>query len=222
MNKLKVINLGKVYHEGRKRLEVLKGINLEIKDGSFTCIIGPSGAGKSTLLHLLGGLDYPSKGEVFFDNINLYALSQNDLAAIRNQRIGFVFQFYHLLPELSVIENVMLPGRIARGDLTMLKKKAAALLEQMGLQERITHRPFELSGGEQQRTAIARALINEPELVLCDEPTGNLDSETGRKIIEILSRLNKEEKKTLIIVTHEKTITEFAGQVVHIRDGKIV
>lgn len=219
---LRAENLHKVYKDGKINLEVLKGINLEVNKGEMLCVIGPSGAGKSTLLHLLGGLDRPSRGEVFFEGEDLYALGPEQRARIRNKRIGFVFQFYHLLPEFNALENVILPVLINGGLPTAAEKKAKDMLELVGLGLRLRHKPTQLSGGEQQRVAIARALINGPDIIFCDEPTGNLDSECGEQIVQLLWSLNQEQKKTLVIVSHEEKIAKLANRIVHIRDGKLV
>ena len=176
--------LHKTYLVGKRSLEVLRGIDLEVVRGEFLALRGASGAGKSTLLHLLGGLDLPNAGEIRFDGMDLRALSAGALAQWRNRRIGFIFQAYHLLPELSALENVALPARLARIAPAEAARRAAALLERVGLGQRMEHRPYELSGGEQQRVAVARALVNEPDLILADEPTGNLDSHTGGEIIQ--------------------------------------
>jgi len=214
---LKARNLHKIYNHGAQNLHVLKGIDLEIEKGKFISVLGPSGAGKTTLIHLLGGLDYPTKGEVFFDGQEIYALSDNQLADLRNTRIGFVFQFYHLLSEFNVLENALLPGLIKRKD--SLRKDAQALLELVGLKDRIRHFPNQLSGGEQQRLAIARALINQPDLLFCDEPTGNLDSATGGQIMGLVRQLNQTRKMTVILVTHNLELARIADNVYHLRDG---
>jgi lipoprotein-releasing system ATP-binding protein len=215
-------NLHKIYNNGTKELHVLKGIDLRVEKGHIVSIFGPSGAGKSTLLHLLGGLDRPTEGKVYLDGVDLYNISDEGRAKIRNERIGFVFQFYHLLPEFSALENVFLPGLISGKKKKDLVKRAEQLLENVGLKDRIKHKPNQLSGGEQQRVAIARALMNEPELLFCDEPTGNLDSETGRQICELLWLLNDQRKKTFIIVTHEEIIAKEADKIIHIYDGRII
>jgi ABC-type lipoprotein export system ATPase subunit len=203
-----------------KMLDVLKGINLMVKHNEFLAVQGPSGAGKSTLLHILGTLDNPSKGEVLFDGVNVHDLNEKERAAFRNKKIGFVFQFYHLLPELNVLENVLLPGLLKSW---RERKKntdyAKSILDNLGLSGRLNHRPNQLSGGEQQRVAIARALINKPQILLCDEPTGNLDSENGKNILNLLKKLNKEEGVTVILVTHDKDITAHAGRVIYLKDG---
>ena len=216
-------NILKIYTQGAETLRVLKGIDIDIDEGQVLSIIGPSGAGKSTLLHILGGLDAPQVGQVIFDGRDLYGLSENELSRLRNGDIGFVFQFYHLLAELSALENVLLPALIKKNSrrTRALEEESAGLLERVGLKERLQHRPYQLSGGEQQRVAIARALMNRPKIIFCDEPTGNLDSETGKAIIEILLELNAKGKQTLVVVTHDDTIARRSHRVVHIRDGKL-
>lgn len=215
--------LYKNYKNGTNRLNVLKGIDLTINDNEFLAIQGPSGAGKSTLLHILGGLDNPTSGEVLYKGVNIYALSEDERAIFRNRKVGFVFQFYHLLPELNSLENVVLPGLFKSwGQKNKALAYAQSILENLGLGERLKHRPNQLSGGEQQRVAIARALINRPEMLLCDEPTGNLDSENGHKILSLLKELNKEEGVTIILVTHDKEIAQTAERVVHLKDGVIL
>lgn len=213
--------LRKNYTNGAKRLEVLKGVDLKVEAAQITAILGPSGAGKSTLLHLLGGLDVPSAGEVFIDGVNIYSIGEGERAKLRNTQIGFIFQFYHLLPEFNALENVLLPLWIRGDNGKGAHKKGTEMLNLVGLGERLDHRPGQLSGGEQQRVAIARALINDPGVLLCDEPTGNLDSETGRNIIELLWDLNARRKTTLIIVTHDAEIAKAANRVLHIKDGRI-
>ena len=220
---LRVINIHKSFSQGlRKKLHVLKGVDFNLERGEFLCIVGPSGAGKSTLLHILGGLDEPDKGNVFVDDVDIFKLNRNRRASLRLKKIGFVFQFYHLLGEFNVLENVMIPLQIARGiNRKEAKTRTQTLLEEVGLEDRWRHRPGELSGGESQRAAVARALVLEPEVILCDEPTGNLDSETGSRLLELLFRLNKEKGKTFVVVSHDEAITKRASQVIHIRDGCI-
>lgn len=215
----------KVYNNGNKNIQVLKGIDLKIGKGSFVSIVGPSGAGKSTLLHILGGLDRPSEGEVIFEGENFYNLGDSTICKIRNKKIGFVFQFYHLLSEFTVLENVMMPALIGSqvsGLRCQVKHKALELLNSVGLASRIMHFPTELSGGEKQRVAIARALINEPSLLLCDEPTGNLDSANGSEIISLLKTLNKQDKMTLVLVTHNLELAKLADTVYQLKDGVLV
>ena len=221
---VEVKNLSKIYKNSIQRLEVLKGIDLNIRSGEFLGVQGPSGAGKSTLLHLLAGLDYPSGGEVFFAGQNLYrSLTENERACFRNRKIGFIFQFYHLLPGFSALENVLMPGILPSWkEKKKATAKAKALLERVGLSARLYHKPNQLSGGEQQRVAIARALVNSPLLLLCDEPTGNLDSENGQKILALLKQLNRENKVTVILVTHDKDIAKIAQRVVYLKDGLLV
>lgn len=214
-------NVRKTYIMGERKLEVLRGVSLTVTRGEFLALRGASGAGKSTLLHLLGGLDLPNGGDVIFDNQNLGRLPSSKLTQLRNRRVGFIFQAYHLLPELSAIENVVLPARMARAKLDEVVPRARRLLERVGLGQRIEHRPYELSGGEQQRVAIARALINEPDLVLADEPTGNLDSHTGDEIIQLLTALRVERQTTLVMATHDATIAARAPRVIQLADGQI-
>lgn len=217
-------DIHKYYINGKEKLHVLKGVTLKISPGEIVAIVGPSGAGKSTLLHILGGLDKPAKGEVFFEEKSLKHLSDAQVSGIRNKAIGFVFQFYHLLPEFNVLENVMLPALISRAPSlspSAAKAHAEELLGEVGLKNRINHVPAQLSGGEQQRVALARALINEPKLLLCDEPTGNLDSETGKQICHLLKGLNQEKHMTLVIVTHNLEVAGLASKVYTIIDGRL-
>jgi len=217
---IKTINVSKVYNNGPKQLEVLKGINLEINKGEFVAVVGPSGAGKSTLLHILGALDTPTTGSVAFNGIDLYESGDQSRADMRNKEIGFVFQFYHLMPEFNVLENVLMPALISRAK--HASDKAKSLLMSLGLGGRMTHKPNQLSGGEQQRVAIARALINSPRLLLCDEPTGNLDSKTGRDVMDALMALNKKESLTCVMVTHEEALARDADRALHMTDGRIL
>jgi len=213
--------LKKTYVMGKRTLEVLRGVDLEIARGDFVALRGASGTGKSTLLHLLGGLDTPNAGEIFFAGQNVSHFSDSELTHFRNRRVGFVFQAYHLLPELTALENVCLPARVARIGTGATMRRAEQLLARVGLQGRLDHKPSELSGGEQQRVAIARALINEPELLLADEPTGNLDSHTGGEIIELLKSLRPEKQMTLIIATHDSKVAASAPRVIELVDGQI-
>ena len=213
--------VSKTYQIGKRALEVLKGVNVLVELGDFVALRGASGAGKSTLLHLLGGLDSPTAGEIWFGGRNLATFSAAQLAQFRNAKVGFVFQAYHLLPELDALENVCLPARIARESIGPVEKRARHLLERVGLGDRLEHRPFELSGGEQQRVAIARALIRNPALLLADEPTGNLDSHTGQEIIDLLCGLRAESQTTLIIATHDAKVAARAPQVVELVDGRV-
>ena len=226
MTMLEARNIHKVYDDAGQPLEVLKGVNLKIESGKLIAITGPSGAGKSTLLHILGGLDSPSTGKVFLKDENIYNLSDSALSKIRNENIGFVFQFYHLLSEFTVAENVMMPALISHLDTKLsghkIKDGACALLEKVGLGNRIAHFPNQLSGGEQQRVAIARALVNRPQILFCDEPTGNLDSETGNGVIALLKKLNTENKMTVVLVTHNLELAKIADHVFHLKDGLLV
>jgi len=212
---------GKTYSLGKRSLEVLRAVNFTAARGDFVAVRGSSGAGKSTLLHLLGGLDSPTAGEIWFDGKNLATLSAIELSRFRNRKVGFVFQAYHLLPELDALENVCLPARMARTDGAKTEARGRELLRRVGLAERTDHRPYELSGGEQQRVAIARALINEPEVIFADEPTGNLDSHTGEEIIELLCALRVERNATLVIATHDAKVAARAPRIVELVDGQI-
>jgi ABC-type lipoprotein export system ATPase subunit len=213
--------LKKTYVVGKRTLEVLRGVNVEIARGDFIALRGASGTGKSTLLHLIGGLDTPNAGEIIYHGENLAAYSESKLTDFRNRRVGFVFQAYHLLPELTALENVCLSARIARTPAAAAEKRGRELLARVGLAERLEHKPSELSGGEQQRVAIARALVNGPELLLADEPTGNLDSHTGGDIIELLKQLRAEKQMTLVIATHDAKVAASAPRVIELVDGLI-
>ena len=218
---LTAADLHKTYVLGKRRLEVLRGVSLRIDHGDFIAIRGASGAGKSTLLHLLGGLDTPNGGQVWLDGQNLTELPEKKLAQIRNQRVGFIFQAYHLLPELDALENVGLPARMARMPAAAAETRARELLGRVGLGERLEHRPSELSGGEQQRVAIARALVNQPALILADEPTGNLDSHAGAEILDLLETLRAEQGAALMIATHDARVAARAQRVLELADGQV-
>ena len=224
-NMIKAVNLTKTYFQGKADVAAVKKVNLEIFRKEAVLITGPSGAGKSTLLHLLGGLDRPTKGAILFDNVDFYSLRDSARSKIRNEKIGFVFQFYHLLQEFTLLENVMLPALVRRKKIFRNKKdiknRAEGLIETVGLKERMNHRPAELSGGESQRVALARALINFPEILFCDEPTGNLDSETSKEVMKNLWLLKEKEGMALVIVTHDSGIKgDFSKRLV-IKDGKL-
>lgn len=219
---IKLDGVWKIYQLGEIELAVLKDISLEIAPGAFVVILGPSGSGKSTMLNMVGCLDLPTKGKVFLDGNDISKMSEDELAQARGRKIGFIFQQFNLLHNLNALENVMLPMVFQNKPEEERTKRAESLLTSLGLKERMFHRPNELSGGEQQRIAIARALSNNPEIVVADEPTGNLDSATGKKIMEILMDLHKNEKKTIIVVTHDPTIANYSNQVVHIKDGELV
>jgi len=212
-------NLHKTYSLDVSHVDVLKGIELEVARSESAALVGASGAGKSTLMHILGGLDRPTAGGVWLDGISIYEQPAWQLTRLRNQKIGFVFQAYQLLPDLEAVENVALAGWVARRPLAQVRRQAEALLASVGLADRIHHRPVELSGGEQQRVAIARALINDPIILFADEPTGNLDSATGAGVMELLLRLQRERGMTLILVTHEVAIARQCQRVLEIRDG---
>lgn len=213
--------LRKTYVLGRRSIEVLRGVDLTVQRGEFVALRGASGAGKSTLLHLLGGLDLPNAGDICCDGQDLGRLSGFALSRWRNRRVGFIFQAYHLLPELDALENVCLPARMGRMPADEAERRGRELLGRVGLGERLEHKPFELSGGEQQRVALARALIQSPELILADEPTGNLDSHTGEEIIELLCTLQRERQATLLIATHDARVAARAPRVVELVDGLI-
>jgi ABC-type lipoprotein export system ATPase subunit len=223
---IQVENITKSYQMGKTRLDVLRGLDLSVKKGQFVAVIGASGSGKSTLLHILGALDRPDSGSVYYGKQNLSDLRWGKLNHFRNKEVGFVFQFYHLLDELTVLENVLTPAMASVGTLKWMSlkapvtEKALMLLERLGLKERLRHKPFELSGGERQRVAIARALINDPPLLLADEPTGNLDSQTGHGILEILTELHAV-GQTIVMVTHDERIAAQAGRAIRLVDGKI-
>jgi putative ABC transport system ATP-binding protein len=218
---IKLTNVWKIYQMGEIEFAALKGINLEIYEGEFLVVLGPSGSGKSTLMNLLGCLDLPSKGEVFLDSKDISELEESELARIRGQMIGFIFQSFNLIPTLSTQENVLLPLEFQEEDARVARKKAAYLLEIVGLSNKKQNLPSQLSGGQRQRVAIARSLAVNPPIILADEPTGNLDSKTGDYILDFLDNLNKTEGKTIIIVTHDLEIVRYATRVVYIRDGEI-
>lgn len=218
---LETVNIKKNYQMGEVKVAALKGVTLKIAQGDLVAILGPSGSGKSTMLHALGGLDRPDEGEVLIDNISLYKLDDNKLTDLRLQKIGFVFQFFNLLPRLTALRNVELPLTLANIPEHESTEKAKEMLELVGLGDRMTHRPTELSGGEQQRVAMARALINNPKIVLADEPTGNLDTATGGEIVRLMQRLNKEKGQTFIVVTHDMGVAENADRIIFLKDGLI-
>ncbi len=214
--------LRKTYTLGKRDVEVLQGIDLQVRRGEVVVVVGASGAGKSTLLHLLGGLDAPSTGQVDLDGVSLFSMSSAARTRLRNERIGFVFQSYNLLPELDALENVCLPAMLGPRRPADLAERGSRLLQAVGLGERLEHRPAELSGGEQQRVAIARALINRPSLLLADEPTGNLDSKTSESILDLLWQLRAESGTTMVMVTHDEHIAKRGERVLEIADGRIL
>jgi|TARA_B100002003_G_C14103399_1_gene530707 putative ABC transport system ATP-binding protein len=219
---IKLENVWKTYQMGNVKVNALQGVDLIIKDGDFVAIMGPSGSGKSTMMNLVGCLDIPSKGKIFLDRQNIAHLHESDLAQIRGKRIGFIFQQFNLIPTLTALENVMLPMAFQGVHIEERKKKAMELLGQVDLEDRANHKPSELSGGQQQRVAIARSLANDPEVILADEPTGNLDSKTGHEFMEFLKDLNVKKGKTIIMVTHDASTSKYAQRTSILKDGKIV
>jgi lipoprotein-releasing system ATP-binding protein len=214
---LKAVQIKKTYGE----LQVLKGVDIEINEGEIVCIVGSSGAGKSTLLHILGTLDAPDSGEIFLNNIALHNLKNKKLADFRNHHIGFVFQFHHLLPEFTALENVCIPSWIAGNSKKQTELQAIELLTTLGLKDRLNNKPQALSGGEQQRVAVARALINKPAIVFADEPTGNLDSVHAKELHELFVDLRNKFKQTFLIVTHNEEMAQMSDRILHMKDGKI-
>lgn len=215
---LKAVNLYKSYGQ----LSILKNINVSFNENEMVAIVGPSGAGKSTLLHLLGTLDTADSGSIFFNNKDLSKLKAKELNKIRNKEFGFIFQFHHLLPEFSAIENVCIPGWIANRSMSQTRKRAAELLDIVGLSHRLEHKPSELSGGEQQRVAIARALMNNAKIIFADEPTGNLDTHNALQINDLFLDLKKQFHQTFIIVTHNEELAKSADRIIHMKDGEII
>ena len=220
-------DLVKEYVQGDEKLRVLRGVSLNVREGEFLVIVGASGAGKSTLLHLLGLLDSPTSGEVLFEGKSLTRLSGLQQARLRNTLFGFVFQFFHLLPDFNALENVMMPAYVRFRTLEWARRRretrarAADLLARVGLKERLRHRPNQLSGGERQRVALCRALINQPRVLLLDEPTGNLDRKTGEQIHRLIHDINRAERQTVVMVTHDETAAQAAGRLIRIRDGEL-
>ncbi len=219
MGAIMVKKVSKVYHIGKTSIKALDDVTLEVKEGEILSVMGPSGSGKSTLLHLIGALDKPTSGEIIEFGVNITRMSERELAKFRRKNIGFVFQFFYLVPTLTALENVMLPLLPIRPK--GLKEKAKSLLEEVGLGDRIYHKPGELSGGEQQRVAIARALINDPKIVIADEPTGNLDSKTGKKIVGLLKKIANKKRKILIIATHDLEVAKETDRIILLKDGRI-
>ncbi len=219
---IRLENVWKVYHIGKIQVEALRGLNLSVFPREFVAIMGPSGSGKSTLMNMIGCLDIPTKGKVYLEGRDISKLHESDLAQIRGKIIGFVFQSFNLMPSLTAVENVMLPMTFQGVDKILREKRAIELLNGVDLGDRIYHKPSELSGGEQQRVAIARALANDPDVILADEPTGNLDSRAGREVMEMLSKLQRERNKTIVVVTHDESLSKYAHRVIHIKDGRTI
>jgi len=213
--------LSKTYQSGQNRIVVFQNLSLEIAEGEMIAVVGPSGAGKSTLLHLLGGLDRPTAGTVKVGEFDIFKLADVDLARFRNGEIGFIFQFHHLLPEFTAVENTMLPLLIGRGSRRAALERAESMLKRVGLADRITHRPGELSGGEQARVALARALVSRPRLLLADEPTGDLDSKTSESIHSLLKEVHRSQRLTSVIVTHNERLASICDRVLHLEDGQL-
>lgn len=218
---VKTSHLFKTFHLGDVAVEVLKDINIEIKKGEFVSIMGPSGSGKSTLLYLLGGLDHPTSGSIQIEGTELASMQDKEQSIMRRRQVGFVFQFYNLIPNLTVEENILLPVLLDGHKIKTYEHKLSEILAVVGLGDRRKHTPRELSGGQQQRVAIARALINEPDIILADEPIGNLDSKTGTEIMELLQRINREQQKTIVQVTHSNEAAEYGNRTIQVRDGSV-
>jgi len=209
------------FQTGSVILDVLKGVDLEIYQGEIVALIGPSGSGKSTLLHILGALDRPDKGSINLDSVEVFSLNDKELAHLRNRTVGFVFQFHHLLPEFSALENVMLPKLIAGEGIKSIENKAMELLDEVGLKDRKDHKPGELSGGEQQRVAVARALINDPKIVIADEPSGNLDRNTAESLHNLILELNRSRNQTFVLATHNLELAQRANRIFRLKDGQV-
>ncbi len=219
MEVIRVENLKKVYFLEEEKVEALKGLSFSIKEGEMIALMGPSGSGKSSLLHILGGIDTPTEGKVFIKGKEISKMSDKEIAVFRNNHIGFVFQFHYLLPEFTVLENVMLPVQIYNRE--SAKEKAEKILRLLGLSHRLNHKPSQISGGEQQRVAIARAVVNEPDIILADEPTGNLDTKNAHNVMEIFSKMNKEKNVSIVIATHDREIAEYCSKILYLKDGMI-
>ncbi len=218
---IRIQNLRRDFVMGDQIVHALDGVDLVVNEGDFLAVMGPSGSGKSTLLYLLGGLDRPTAGEIWVSGRDIAQLDENDLATYRGQEVGFIFQAFHLVPTMTALQNVEFPMIFNRIPPAQRHARAVSLLERVGLEDRMAHRPTELSGGQQQRVAIARALANDPRIILADEPTGNLDTHTGQEVLDLLSRLNREEGRTIVIVSHDTSVTRFATQNIHLLDGKV-
>ncbi len=219
---IKLVDVWKVYEMGDVKVEALRGLDLVVKKGEFLAVQGPSGSGKSTAMNMIGCLDVPTKGKIFLEGRDISQLEESNLAQIRGRTIGFVFQKFNLINTLTAVENVMLPMIFQEKPLSERKKRASMLLDKVGLGHRLDHKPNELSGGQQQRVAIARSLANNPDVILADEPTGNLDSKTGKSVMDFLKSLHNDEGKTIIMVTHDSTMSKHADRIEHLLDGKII
>jgi len=222
LSEIRVENLAKYYRQGARTVEALRGVDCVFEPGQSVAIVGPSGAGKTTFIHILGTIDRPSGGRVLYDGRDVFTMGERDLARFRNRTVGFVFQFHHLLPEFTALENTMMPALIHGMQKREARDRARIMLKRVGLADRMTHKPGELSGGEQQRVAVARSLILEPEVLLADEPTGNLDRETGEGVYRLLEKMNEERGITLIIVTHNEEIADRLPRRIRLVDGRIV
>ena len=219
---VETVNLCKVYRMGLTEIHALRNVNLKVYRGEMIAVVGPSGSGKTTLLNLIGTLDKPTSGKIYIDGDDITTKSEKELTLLRRKKIGFVFQFYNLIPVLTAYENVELPLLVSGVPKKEREERVKRLLEMVGLGDRMNHRPDELSGGEQQRVAIARALVNNPSIILADEPTGDLDTETGLMVVQLMKKLAKEENSTVIMVTHDPQISEIADRIIYLRDGKII
>ena len=215
-------HITKVYQSGKGKVVALKDVTFSLKEHEYAVIIGPSGSGKSTLIHIVGGLELPTEGSVLYKRTNIYRMKDYRISKWRNRTVGFVFQFYHLIGELTVWENVALPAFLFSRQRKTTFKKAEEMLQYLGIEDKRNNFPSELSGGQKQKVAVARALINEPEIIFCDEPTGNLDKESAQKVIDLLALLHRERKKTIILVTHNREITQGAGRILHLKNGKLI
>jgi len=219
---VELVNVRRVYKMGRVEIPALNGVNLKVKTGEFMSVVGSSGSGKTTLLNLIGALDRPTEGKVLIKGVNISGLNDDELARLRNREIGFVFQFFNLISRMTTVRNVELPMTFAGVTHEQRRRRAIELLERVGLGNRLNHRPTELSGGEQQRVAVARALANNPSIMLCDEITGNLDTKTGEEILKLLRELNKEQRQTFVIVTHNPTVARSTDRIAYMRDGAVI
>ena len=217
---LEGIDIYKSFQTGSEKLDVLRGVNLRIYRGEMVAVVGASGVGKSTLLHILGALDRPNKGKVSLNSTDIFSLDERELAHFRNRTIGFVFQFHHLLPEFTALENVIMPKLIAGEEMDEVKEKGEELLTEVGLMERKDHRPGELSGGEQQRVAVARALINDPHILVADEPSGNLDKDNKENLHQLLTQLNRKRNQSIVLATHNQELAQRAKRIYRLKDGK--